>query len=163
MERRAQDTNWIRVGQEVVDLPREEKHGPVTITYSLSPFDVLTGIRSKFDRDQGLVIDFKYLDSEEHKLITYGDVTYRIGINSDRLYGMNIQRTQILEPKVGTAGDFTVEFDTLSSKATAAILKGFENLPLEGLKPERLESYEAAKKAVLENKDTVLSVLRSEA
>jgi|GEM_PF-6764031 len=73
------------------EFKRENLAG-VDVTLAVSPYDVPDGIRAYYqDSLRRLVIEFRYLGLEPYRRVRNADyVALRIGKNSERLYGVEV-------------------------------------------------------------------------
>ena len=126
---------WIEVDPaELADVTTKKRDG-ITVTITASPHDLPDAFRGFFDDNLNrFVIEFKYIGEE--KVITeesHGEyVTLRIGKNSGRIYG--------------------IEIDVHAAKAewVALIQKALTERSRVTGKPRRLANYEAARRLIRE-------------
>jgi hypothetical protein len=87
-------SEWIKLDPEKFSSSgRENKRDKgVELSISLSPYDVPDAVRGFYDkRLQRFVIEFRYISSEDWELRLHRDhVNFRVGRNSGRLYGIEI-------------------------------------------------------------------------
>jgi|SRR5579862_3000990 len=83
---------WIVLDPARLAEYKKEKLPGVEVTVAVSPYDVPDGVRAYYqDSLRRLVIEFRYLGLEPFKRVTKSQyVTLRIGKNSERLYGIEV-------------------------------------------------------------------------
>jgi hypothetical protein len=83
---------WIAVDPARFAEYRKENLAGVDVTLAVSPYDVPDGMRAYYqDSLRRLVIEFRYLGLEPYRRVNkLPYVTLRIGKNSERLYGVEV-------------------------------------------------------------------------
>lgn len=95
-------SEWIRVDPSALNRPKQEKVDGAKVTVMASPYDVPDAYRSFYD--EGLkrhVIEFRYLSEEPQERENRGQyVTLRVGKNSGRIYGVEVDLEKLHSPWV---------------------------------------------------------------
>jgi hypothetical protein len=93
----ASSEEWISVSQhELNEVESKEQRG-IKLQFMLSPADLPTAWRGYHLADTTVVVEFKYLSSNESKLIEHqGEgVSLEVGKNSKRIYRIILDVTKI--------------------------------------------------------------------
>lgn len=97
---------WIELDPTELDEPRDVLLDGVPVTLQASPNEVPDGIRGYFDRRlRRFVIEFRYIGEEPWRRVPYPDhhLAFRLGRNSQRLYGLEIDMNAAKEQWVSLA------------------------------------------------------------
>jgi hypothetical protein len=98
-------SDWIRLDPDQVTKATTEtrREGGVQITVALSPYDIPQAVRGRFDRDLGrYVVEFQYIAEEPWEKHTRDEsIALRVGKNSGRIYGVEIDVERAKEQRVG--------------------------------------------------------------
>lgn len=83
---------WIRVDPDEFDLRRKRRFNNVEINVLVSPYDVPERVRGAFDNSLNrFVIEFQYMGDEPWRCEAPDPhMTLRVGRNSNRLYGIEV-------------------------------------------------------------------------
>ena len=133
---------WIEV--DPVDLAdtRTRNVNGVRITFMPSPYDLPDAFRGYYDKALNcFVIEFQYLADEKTENEEHGPyVTLRVGKNSGRVYG--------------------IEVDVNAAKAqwVELIQKALHERSQEARKPQRPANYEATRKLIKERVPELVAV-----
>ena len=97
---------WIELDPTELDEPQDVLLDGVPVTLSASPNEVPHGIRGYFDeRLKRFVIELRYIGEEPWRRVPYPDhhLSFRLGRNSQRLYGIEIDMNAARERWVSLA------------------------------------------------------------
>jgi hypothetical protein len=141
---------WIRLDSDQLNPPTREKIRGVEVVVLLSAYDVPEAVGGDYDNElKKFVINFKYIVEDEP--VTYKKaarhVTFRVGKNSGRLYGIEIDVDKIKEK--------SVNLSILVPNVVEAIGKLESNPRL----VRRRGNYRLAKRVITENGLELLSAL----
>jgi hypothetical protein len=83
---------WIPIELKGKQLAKLEKKEDFRVRVLVSPYDVPEALRSQYDETRKrFIIEFRYVGDEEWKHVPYDpNVTLRVGVNSQRLYGIEL-------------------------------------------------------------------------
>src|SRR5215469_16495810 len=113
---------WIRVSVPQPKASEQQSKG-VVVSYHYSPHDLPVAVRGSFDAGSGrVVIEFKYLDTEVFDTRQIDDyVALRIGKNSARLLGMELNAREIIWEARTSRSDSKQIQDKMMSKLSGAL------------------------------------------
>ena len=144
---------WIPIELKAKQLAKLEKKEDIHVRVLVSPYDVPEALRSQYDEGRKrFIIEFRYVGGEQWKEIPHDpNVTLRIGVNSQRLYGIELNLESLTAKAVRL--DIEVRKEVESTLHDLA-----ENPPTSS----SASNYELAKAAVYDNDDQLfVSVPRS--
>jgi SMC interacting uncharacterized protein involved in chromosome segregation len=137
-------------------LERHEhtKTDGVEIHVFMSPYDVPEAVRGRFDpSSRRFVIEFKYLDEEKATDEPHGEyIVLRVGKNSKRLLGLQINVEALKERQVGVR--------VFVPNLVASIRKAIGELSkTRHLQPSRLRNYEVAEEVIADRSEQLFKEL----
>jgi hypothetical protein len=129
--------------------PTELRHetteqGGIKVITSPSPYDIPDAMVIDFDKGtKQISLNFKYLSSEPIRLIDENGVTFGLGRNSSRLYGVTVDVQSLAQRAADTATDIV----NLIDQRLDALWQDKKN---------DSDSYEVAEKAVSMERDELM-------
>ena len=146
-------SDWISLHPEQVskEMRQTRRQDGVHISVSVSPYDVPDAVRGMFDRSiDRFLIEFRYLSQEEWSRRKHDDyISLRVGKNSERIYGIEIDVKGLQAKAVGLRVQ-------LAKLVNRAIDDELADVP--GSQP-RQANYELAKSVISDRRESLFGDL----
>ena len=133
---------WIQLNSDELNPPRHESIRGVDVVVFLSPYDVPEAVSGDYDDEiKKFVIAFRYIVEDEPFARQTGDsvVTLRVGKNSGRLYGIEVDVDKIRADSIN-----------LFVKIPEVVQQAIDKLESNPRHRRRRGNYRVAKKVISE-------------
>jgi hypothetical protein len=99
-------SDWLYLGLNAMDFASKKSEAGVSVSNSPSPYDVPEAARLNFDEPRKhLFIEFQYIGSEPvKKIVEDSGISFRLGKNSGRLYGIEVELEKINNTEITVDG-----------------------------------------------------------
>ena len=143
-------TDWVPLNAKTLALPKQRKIRGVDITLVMSPYDIPEAVRGDYNREsQKFVIEFRYMSDEPWERYRYNkDIVLRIGRNSRRLYGIEVDIHALAAQMIN-----------LRMNVAKAVTDAIDRLAHQSERLQRRENYEVAKDAIEEKQKEIFESL----
>lgn len=132
-------SKWIQVDPTTLDRPKKERVDGVEITVLMSPYDIPEAVRGFYDAELGrFVIELRYVAEEELRNENREHLSLRLGKNSGRLYGVEL------------------DVDALKAQWVQLVTKALRDRED---KPRRLKNYEVAQEILRQKEPELLEAM----
>lgn len=148
-------SRWLQVNPDAEEFTKrlQTEGSKVKVEFLVSSYDIPEAVRGFYNEDRGrFIIEFKYIGNEPTKPQPQDDyVTFVIGKNSGRLYGIEIDVKTLRVDKV--------ELRMKINKIKDEVKKTLNNLIQKPINRLRQDNYRLTQKALSEKEDELYSSL----
>lgn len=146
-------SDWVKLDTAQFSHETQQKIRGVDITVVMSPYDIPEAVRGDYDKSlDRFVIEFRYIGEEpwsreEHD----GNIALRIGKNSGRLYGIEVDVDTLKAQAV------TLRVQAIQSR----IQKAIDTLGRRPRRFSRQKNYQVAKDIITQKEHQIFESLAS--
>jgi hypothetical protein len=146
-------SDWVKLDTAQFSHETQEKIRGVDITVVMSPYDVPEAVRGDYDESiERFVIEFRYIGDEPWSLEEHdGNIALRIGKNSGRLYGIEVNTNKL------KAQAITLRVQAIQS----SIQKAIDTLGRRPKRFSRKKNYQVAKDIITQKGNQIFESLAS--